>query len=111
MASCGEKRRGTKFVLSFWNIIPAILNDFAKRIGIRSFGLGFDEISIYCCNAPIFKYKITVNVADASVVQLVKPLPPNLSVFCCHEFHSGLRQAGRGARFSEMHKLRSALGQ
>ena len=33
-------------------------------------------------------------MADASVVQLVKPLPPNLSVFCCHEFNSGLRQAG-----------------
>ena len=32
--------------------------------------------------------------ADASVVQLVKPLPPNLSAFFCHEFNSGLRQAG-----------------
>ena len=32
--------------------------------------------------------------ADALVVQWVKPLPSNLSGFCCYELNSGLRQAG-----------------
>ena len=78
--------------------------DFQKYINFgRHWGLSLIHISeptrqeaisyaVFCLKKK--SAFLTVIVADASVMQLVKALPPNLSVFCCHEFNSGLRQAG-----------------